>query len=98
MVIGNTAKAGVRFFAFDQFKDLLKDSEGKTTGARSVLGNYGNLSFFFGRGEGLEVVNKQKKECYSRIISSCFSFIPTYSGTGSRNDRGGVGSYTFRNY
>jgi hypothetical protein len=38
MVIGNTAKAGVRFFAFDQFKDLLKDSEGKTTGARSVLG------------------------------------------------------------
>jgi solute carrier family 25 citrate transporter 1 len=50
MVIGNTAKAGVRFFAFDQFKDLLKDSEGKTTGARSVLGNFGNLPLYLGIG------------------------------------------------
>ncbi|KAG0256934.1 hypothetical protein BG011_004231 [Mortierella polycephala] len=41
MIIGNTAKAGVRFFAFDQFKDLLKDSEGKTTGVRSVLAGLG---------------------------------------------------------
>ncbi|KAF9201602.1 hypothetical protein BGZ49_008163 [Haplosporangium sp. Z 27] len=39
MVIGNTAKAGVRFFAFDQFKYILRDSEGKTTGYRSVLGS-----------------------------------------------------------
>ncbi|KAF9583474.1 hypothetical protein BGW38_009381 [Lunasporangiospora selenospora] len=38
MVIGNTAKAGVRFFAFDQFRYLLRDSEGKTTGIRSVMG------------------------------------------------------------
>lgn len=38
LVIGTAAKAGVRFFAFDQFRDLLKDSEGKTTGVRSVLG------------------------------------------------------------
>ncbi|KAG0005884.1 hypothetical protein BGZ79_000578 [Entomortierella chlamydospora] len=41
MVIGNTAKAGVRFFAFDQFKYLLRDSEGKTTGYRSVLAGLG---------------------------------------------------------
>ncbi|KAG0353327.1 citrate transporter [Gamsiella multidivaricata] len=41
MVIGNTAKAGVRFFAFDQYKQLLKDSEGKTTGIRSVLAGLG---------------------------------------------------------
>ena len=49
MVIGNTAKAGVRFFAFDQFKDLLKDSEGKTTGARSVLGKIPLIFMFFYR-------------------------------------------------
>lgn len=47
MVIGNTAKAGVRFFAFDQFKDLLKDSEGKTTGARSVLGRIPLILIYF---------------------------------------------------
>ncbi|KAF8976732.1 hypothetical protein BGZ46_008025 [Entomortierella lignicola] len=41
MVIGNTAKAGVRFFAFDQFKYILRDSEGKTTGYRSVLAGLG---------------------------------------------------------
>ncbi|KAF9394218.1 hypothetical protein CPC16_012007 [Podila verticillata] len=38
LVIGTAAKAGVRFFAFDQFRYLLRDSEGKTTGVRSVLG------------------------------------------------------------
>ncbi|KAG0246412.1 hypothetical protein BGX31_002379 [Mortierella sp. GBA43] len=38
LIIGTAAKAGVRFFAFDQFRELLKDSEGKTTGARSVVG------------------------------------------------------------
>ncbi|KAF9433902.1 hypothetical protein BGZ76_008828 [Entomortierella beljakovae] len=41
MVIGNTAKAGVRFFSFEQFKHLLRDSEGKTTGVRSVLAGLG---------------------------------------------------------
>ncbi|KAG9326200.1 hypothetical protein KVV02_001084 [Mortierella alpina] len=41
LVIGTAAKAGVRFFAFDQFRDMLKDSEGKTTGARSVLAGLG---------------------------------------------------------
>ncbi|KAF9164976.1 hypothetical protein DFQ26_000806 [Actinomortierella ambigua] len=38
LVIGTAAKAGVRFFAFDQFKDLLKDQDGKTTGVRNMLG------------------------------------------------------------
>ncbi|KAG0230059.1 hypothetical protein BGW42_001163 [Actinomortierella wolfii] len=38
LVIGTAAKAGVRFFAFDQFKDLLKDKDGKTTGVRNMLG------------------------------------------------------------
>ncbi|KAG0339594.1 hypothetical protein BG004_006752 [Podila humilis] len=41
LVIGTAAKAGVRFFAFEQFRDLLKDSEGKTTGGRSVLAGLG---------------------------------------------------------
>jgi solute carrier family 25 citrate transporter 1 len=38
LVIGTAAKAGVRFFAFDQFRDMLKDSEGKISAGRSVLG------------------------------------------------------------
>ncbi|KAK3815276.1 MAG: mitochondrial tricarboxylate transporter [Benniella sp.] len=41
LIIGTAAKAGVRFFAFDQFKELLKDSDGKTSGARSVLAGLG---------------------------------------------------------
>ncbi|KAF8928592.1 hypothetical protein BGZ58_009553 [Dissophora ornata] len=41
LVIGTAAKASVRFFAFDQFRELLKDSQGKTTGARSVLAGLG---------------------------------------------------------
>ncbi|KAG0264110.1 hypothetical protein DFQ27_001404 [Actinomortierella ambigua] len=41
LVIGTAAKAGVRFFAFDQFKDLLKDQDGKTTGVRNMLAGLG---------------------------------------------------------
>ncbi|KAF9962104.1 hypothetical protein BGZ65_009756 [Modicella reniformis] len=41
LIIGTAAKAGIRFFAFDQFKELLKDSEGKITGGRSVLAGLG---------------------------------------------------------
>ncbi|KAG0087282.1 hypothetical protein BGZ93_011058 [Podila epicladia] len=41
LIIGTAAKAGVRFFAFDQFKDMLKDKDGRTTGARNVLAGLG---------------------------------------------------------
>ncbi|KAI1319437.1 hypothetical protein EDD11_004014 [Mortierella claussenii] len=41
LIIGTAAKAGVRFFAFDQFREMLKDSQGKVTGARSVLAGLG---------------------------------------------------------
>ncbi|KAF9916501.1 hypothetical protein BX616_003606 [Lobosporangium transversale] len=41
LVIGTAAKAGVRFFAFDQFRERLKDSQGRVTGARSVLAGLG---------------------------------------------------------
>lgn len=41
LIIGTAAKAGVRFFAFDQFKDMLKDKDGKTTSARNVLAGLG---------------------------------------------------------
>lgn len=43
LVIGTAAKAGVRFFAFDQFRDMLKDSEGKISAGRSVLGKVINF-------------------------------------------------------
>ncbi|KAG0293820.1 hypothetical protein BGZ96_002270 [Linnemannia gamsii] len=41
LVIGTAAKAAVRFFAFDQFRDMLKDSEGKISAGRSVLAGLG---------------------------------------------------------
>ncbi|CAK7264488.1 hypothetical protein SEPCBS57363_001107 [Sporothrix epigloea] len=40
-IIGNSAKAGIRFVAFDQFKRLLADADGKLTGPRTVLAGFG---------------------------------------------------------
>ncbi|KAK3815554.1 MAG: citrate transporter [Linnemannia elongata] len=74
MVIGNTAKAGVRFFAFDQFKDLLKDSEGKTTGARSVLAGLGA-----GMTEALLVVTPSET-IKTKLIHDGNSAKPQYKG------------------
>ncbi|KAF9344231.1 hypothetical protein BGX26_004625, partial [Mortierella sp. AD094] len=41
LIIGTAAKAGVRFFAFDQFQEILRDSQGRITAARSVLAGLG---------------------------------------------------------
>ncbi|WVN90550.1 uncharacterized protein L203_105789 [Cryptococcus depauperatus CBS 7841] len=41
VVIGNAVKAGVRFTTYDQFKNLLKDDEGKLTAPRSMLAGLG---------------------------------------------------------
>lgn len=41
VVIGNAAKAGVRFTTYDQFKSLLKDDEGKLSAPRSMLAGLG---------------------------------------------------------
>lgn len=41
MVIGNAAKAGVRFTTYDQFKSYLKDEEGHLTAPRSMLAGLG---------------------------------------------------------
>ncbi|KAA8898805.1 mitochondrial carrier domain-containing protein [Sphaerosporella brunnea] len=40
-IIGNSVKAGVRFLAFDAYKGLLVDEEGKLTGPRTVLAGFG---------------------------------------------------------
>ncbi|GJJ72705.1 solute carrier family 25 (mitochondrial citrate transporter), member 1 [Entomortierella parvispora] len=74
MIIGNTAKAGVRFFAFDQFKELLKDSEGKTTGARSVLAGLGA-----GMTEALLVVTPSET-IKTKLIHDGNSAKPQYRG------------------
>ncbi|KAK3825013.1 MAG: citrate transporter [Benniella sp.] len=74
MVIGNTAKAGVRFFAFDQFKEMLKDSEGKTTGARSVLAGLGA-----GMTEALLVVTPSET-IKTKLIHDKNSPNPQYRG------------------
>ncbi|KAL1839265.1 hypothetical protein VTJ49DRAFT_1702 [Mycothermus thermophilus] len=41
LIIGNSAKAGIRFVAFDQYKKLLADEDGKMSGPRNVLAGFG---------------------------------------------------------
>ncbi|KAJ4862592.1 mitochondrial carrier protein domain-containing protein [Trichoderma breve] len=41
LIIGNSAKAGIRFVAFDQFKSMLADENGKLSGPRTVLAGFG---------------------------------------------------------
>ncbi|KAF4459879.1 Mitochondrial carrier domain [Fusarium albosuccineum] len=41
LIIGNSAKAGIRFVAFDQYKALLADENGKLSGPRTVLAGFG---------------------------------------------------------
>ncbi|KAK9462006.1 mitochondrial carrier domain-containing protein [Lipomyces oligophaga] len=41
MVIGCTAKAGVRFLGFDSLKKLLADKDGKLSGSRGVIAGFG---------------------------------------------------------
>ncbi|KAK7757584.1 hypothetical protein SLS62_000599 [Diatrype stigma] len=40
-IIGNSAKAAIRFVSFEQYKRLLADSEGKVSGPRNVLAGFG---------------------------------------------------------
>ncbi|RKF56948.1 Tricarboxylate transporter FUM11 [Erysiphe neolycopersici] len=41
LIIGNSMKAGIRFVAFDQYKALLRDSNGNISGARTVIAGFG---------------------------------------------------------
>lgn len=41
LIIGNSAKAGIRFVAFDTFKALLQDQNGKISGPRTVIAGFG---------------------------------------------------------
>ncbi|KAL1851442.1 hypothetical protein VTK73DRAFT_9420 [Phialemonium thermophilum] len=41
LIIGNSLKAGIRFVAFDQYKKLLADAEGKLSGPRTVIAGFG---------------------------------------------------------
>ncbi|PHH79953.1 hypothetical protein CDD82_2056 [Ophiocordyceps australis] len=41
LIIGNSAKAGIRFVAFEQYKKLLADADGRLTGPRTVLAGFG---------------------------------------------------------
>ncbi|RYP58171.1 hypothetical protein DL771_011325 [Monosporascus sp. 5C6A] len=40
-IIGNSAKAAIRFVSFEQYKRLLADDEGKVSGARNVMAGFG---------------------------------------------------------
>ncbi|KAG0226057.1 hypothetical protein BGW41_004406 [Actinomortierella wolfii] len=74
LVIGTAAKAGVRFFAFDQFKDLLKDKDGKTTGVRNMLAGLGA-----GMTEALLVVTPTET-IKTKLIHDGNSANPQYRG------------------
>ncbi|KAI5304660.1 hypothetical protein KEM56_006172 [Ascosphaera pollenicola] len=41
LIVGNSLKAGIRFVAFDTFKSLLADENGKISGSRTVLAGFG---------------------------------------------------------
>jgi len=41
LIIGNSLKAGIRFVAFDQYKSLLADADGKISGPRTVVAGFG---------------------------------------------------------
>ncbi|KAK5114352.1 hypothetical protein LTR62_002604 [Meristemomyces frigidus] len=40
LIIGNSLKAGVRFVAFDQYKQMLSDAEGKISGPMTVVSGF----------------------------------------------------------
>ncbi|QKX64411.1 uncharacterized protein TRUGW13939_11585 [Talaromyces rugulosus] len=41
LIIGNSLKAGIRFVAFDKFKSLLQDEDGKISGPKTVIAGFG---------------------------------------------------------
>lgn len=41
LIIGNSIKAGIRFVAFDQYKTLLADKDGKVSGPANVIAGFG---------------------------------------------------------
>ena len=41
LIIGNSIKAGVRFVAFDTYKSLLSDADGKISGPGTVIAGFG---------------------------------------------------------
>ncbi|KAI0474918.1 mitochondrial carrier [Xylariaceae sp. FL0804] len=41
LIVGNSAKAAIRFVSFEQYKRLLADAEGRVSGPRNVLAGFG---------------------------------------------------------
>ncbi|KAF2086327.1 mitochondrial tricarboxylate transporter [Saccharata proteae CBS 121410] len=41
LIIGNSLKAGIRFVAFDQYKTMLADADGKVSGPMNVVAGFG---------------------------------------------------------
>ncbi|KAF2660650.1 tricarboxylate transport protein, mitochondrial precursor [Lophiostoma macrostomum CBS 122681] len=41
LIIGNSLKAGIRFVAFDQYKSMLADADGKVSGPANVIAGFG---------------------------------------------------------
>ncbi|KAF2000397.1 mitochondrial tricarboxylate transporter-like protein [Amniculicola lignicola CBS 123094] len=41
LIIGNSLKAGIRFVAFDSYKGMLADAEGKVSGPANVIAGFG---------------------------------------------------------
>ncbi|KAM0788316.1 hypothetical protein ACM66B_001459 [Microbotryomycetes sp. NB124-2] len=74
LVTGNSLKAGVRFFSYDKFKNMLVDSEGKLSGSRSLLAGLGA-----GCVEALTVVTPSET-IKTKLVDDQRSEKPRYRG------------------
>ncbi|GJJ79141.1 solute carrier family 25 (mitochondrial citrate transporter), member 1 [Entomortierella parvispora] len=74
LVIGTAAKAGVRFFAFDQFREMLKDADGNISGVRSMLAGLGA-----GMTEAVLVVTPTET-IKTKLIHDGNLLVPKYNG------------------
>ncbi|KAH8093077.1 mitochondrial tricarboxylate transporter [Cristinia sonorae] len=74
LVVGNAAKAGVRFVSYDHFKHMLADSEGKVSPARSLVAGLGA-----GIMEAIFAVTPSET-IKTKLIDDAKSPVPRYRG------------------
>ncbi|GJJ06072.1 hypothetical protein Clacol_000261 [Clathrus columnatus] len=74
LVIGNAAKAGVRFLTYDHFKHLLADDKGRITAPRSLLAGLGA-----GMAEAIIAVTPSET-IKTKLIDDAKRPVPQYKG------------------
>lgn len=74
LVAGNAVKAGVRFLAYDEFKKMLVDKDGKLSGGRSLLAGLGA-----GMAEAVLAVTPSET-IKTKLIDDQKRVVPRYRG------------------